>query len=73
MTVKFIPALFKSYGQKLTKSDRKHRKGGETGADVGTVRSSAASNEGTLNVDEGVSSSDAAHRDMERFRQDDIK
>ena len=73
MTVKFIPALFKSYGQKLTKSDLKHRKGGETGADVGTVRSSAASNEGTLNVDEGVSSSDAAHRDMERFRQDDIK
>lgn len=73
MTVKFIPALFKSYGQKLTKSDLKHRKGGETGADVGTVRSSAASNEGTLNVDEGVSSSDAAHRDMERFRQDNIK
>lgn len=73
LTGKFIPALFKSYGQKLTKSDLKHRKGGETGADVGTVRSSAASNEGTLNVDEGVSSSDAAHRDMERFRQDNIK
>jgi len=70
MTVKFIPALFKSYGQKLTKSDLKHRKGGETGADVGTVRSSAVSNEGTLNVNEGVSSSDAAHRDMERFRQE---
>lgn len=70
LTVRFIPALFKSYGQKLTKSDLKHGRGEEAGPDVGVVHGSPNPGGSTLNVQEGLSASDVSHREMERSYRD---
>ena len=70
MMFKFVPALFKSYGQKLTKSDLKHKRVEDSGADVGVVHSPNNTGGNTLNVQEGLSASDVSHRDVERFNQE---